>query len=126
MCPGLGVRVIDVRDPVAPTLIATAAAYPGTTAEHLAAVQYATSAFTGNVLLVGIQRCSASAGAPSGLAMWDVTEPSRPTELGFLPTGRGSRGVHEFTVRRRAAQVGELADQLAPYGGCNCVADRGG
>ena len=34
-----------------------AAAYPGTTAEHLAVVHYATSAFTGNVLFAGIQRC---------------------------------------------------------------------
>src|ERR671933_2199631 len=68
-CPGLGVRIIDVHDPTAPTPIGTAADYTGTTAEHLAAVRYATSAFTGNVLFAGIQRCSASGGAPSGLAI---------------------------------------------------------
>jgi hypothetical protein len=100
-CPSLGVRVVDVHDPTAPTPIANAASYSGTTAEHVAAVHYATTAFTGSVLFAGIQRCNASGGAPSGLAIWDVTDPTHPAELGFLPTGRGSRGVHEFTVRQR-------------------------
>jgi hypothetical protein len=100
-CPALGVRVIDLHDPTAPELLTTAAVYSGTTAEHLAAVHYATPAFSGNVLFAGIQRCSASSGAPSGLAIWDITDPANPAELAFLPTGRGSRGVHEFTVRQR-------------------------
>ena len=100
-CPGLGVRVVDVHDPTAPNPIGTAADYAGTTAEHLAAVHYATAAFTGNVLFAGIQRCTAGAGPPAGLAIWDVTDPSNPSELGFLPTGRISRGVHEFTVGQR-------------------------
>lgn len=100
-CPSLGVRVVDVHDPTTPTLLTTAAVYRGTTAEHLAAVRFATPAFAGNVLFAGIQRCSASGAAPSGLAIWDITDPSNPTELAFLPTGRGSRGVHEFTVRQQ-------------------------
>lgn len=100
-CPALGVRVIDVHDPTAPSLLTTAAEYRGTTAEHLAAVRLATPAFSGNVLFAGIQRCSANGAAPSGLAIWDVSDPAHPAELSFLPTGRGSRGVHEFTVRQR-------------------------
>jgi hypothetical protein len=100
-CPALGVRVIDVHDPTAPTLLTTAAVYRGTTAEHLAAVRFATPAFSGNVLFAGIQRCSAASAAPSGLAIWDVTDPANPAELAFLATGRGPRGVHEFTVRQR-------------------------
>jgi hypothetical protein len=99
-CPGLGARIFDVRDPTTPTLLGSAAVYPGTTAEHLAVVHYATSAFSGSVLFAGIQRCSASGGAPSGLAIWDVTDPANPAELGFAATGRGARGVHEFTVRQ--------------------------
>jgi hypothetical protein len=100
-CPGLGARVFDVRDPTQPGRISTAAAYTGTTAEHLAVVHYATQAFTGTVLFVGIQRCAANGGAPSGLAIWDVTDPFNPAELGFVSTGRGSRGVHEFAVRQQ-------------------------
>jgi hypothetical protein len=103
-CPGLGARVLDVHDPANPTPLGSVAAYPGTTAEHLAAAHYTTPAFTGNVLFVGIQRCAASGGAPSGLAIWDVTDPSNPAELSFLATGRGSRGVHEFTLGRRGDQ----------------------
>jgi hypothetical protein len=99
-CPSLGARILDVRDPTVPTLLGSAAVYSGTTAEHLAVVRYATTAFSGSVLFVGIQRCSAAGGAPSGLAIWDVTDPANPAELGFVATGRGSRGVHEFTVRQ--------------------------
>ena len=101
VCPGLGVRIIDARDPTAPTPIGSTATYDGTTAEHLAAVHYATAAFNGSLLFAGIQRCSAGGAAPSGLAIWDVTDPTNPAELAFVPTGRGSRGVHEFTVRQR-------------------------
>ena len=100
-CPGLGVRILDVHDPTTPEPIASAAVYSGTTAEHLSAVHFATDAFKGSVLFAGIQRCSAGGGAPSGLAIWDISDPSNPAELGFLSTGRGSRGVHEFAVRQR-------------------------
>jgi hypothetical protein len=99
-CPSLGVRAIDVRDPTNPTPIGTLAVYPGTTAEHLAAVHFATSAFSGSVLFVGIQRC-APTGADGGLAIWDVTDPANPAELGFISIGRNVRGVHEFTVGQR-------------------------
>jgi hypothetical protein len=100
-CPSLGVRAIDIHDPTAPSLIGTAAQYQGTTAEHLAAVHYSTSTFSGSVLFAGIQRCQAGGAAPSGLAIWDVTDPSNPEELAFLSTGRGSRGVHEFSLRHQ-------------------------
>jgi hypothetical protein len=100
-CPSLGVRIVDIHDPSAPTPLSVAASYAGTTAEHLAAVRYATPAFSGNVLFVGIQRCAAGGGGQSGLAIWDVTDPTNPIELGFLSVGRGGRGVHEFTVRQR-------------------------
>ena len=53
-CPSLGVRVIDVHDSTAPTPIGSAAAYSGTTAEHLAVVHYATNRFTGSVLFAGV------------------------------------------------------------------------
>lgn len=100
-CLGLGARVFDVRDPSLPTMVGTAAAYAGTTAEHLAAVHVATSAFEGNVLFVGIQRCGSSNGAASGLAIWDINDPAHPTELAFVSLGRVVRGVHEFSVSQK-------------------------
>jgi hypothetical protein len=66
----------------------------------VAAVHFDTPAFTGNVLLSGIQRCQPASAAPSGLAIWDVTDPTNPAELAFFPTGR-ALGVHEFTLRQQ-------------------------
>jgi hypothetical protein len=100
-CPSLGVRIVDVHTPSAPSPIGVAAQYAGTTAEHLAAVHYATPAFTGSVLFAGIQRCQPNGGAPAGLAIWDVSDPTNPQELGFVDTARAGRGVHEFTVGQR-------------------------
>lgn len=97
-CPSLGVRVFDLKDPTQPAYVTTAAAYAGTTAEHVAVQRYATGAFSGTVLFTGLQRCSAAGGAPAGLALWDVTDPSNPTELSVFPVGRGLRGVHEFAL----------------------------
>lgn len=100
-CPNLGVRIIDVHDPTAPAPIGSAAVYTGTTAEHVAVAHYATPAFNGTVLVAGIQRCQPRAGASSGLALWDVSDPASPAELGFFATGRASRGVHEFALRQQ-------------------------
>jgi hypothetical protein len=100
-CPSLGARVFDVREPTAPTALGNAAVYSGTTAEHLAVAHYATSAFAGNVLFAGIQRCNASSSNASGLAIWDVSDPANPVELGFFSVGRRVRGVHEFTIGQR-------------------------
>lgn len=100
-CPALGVRVFDIQEPTQPAYVTTAAAYSGTTAEHVAVQHYANSAFTGTVLFTGLQRCNAAGTAPAGLAMWDVTDPRNPSELAVFPVGRGLRGVHEFTVAQR-------------------------
>jgi hypothetical protein len=99
-CPGLGVREIDIHDPGTPVLVGTAAAYHGTTAEHVQAVHMDSPSFSGDVLLAGIQRCQGGSGAPAGLALWDVTDPANPSELALFPTGR-ALGVHEFTVRQQ-------------------------
>jgi len=123
-CPSPGARVFDVREPSQPAQVGAAAAYQGTTAEHLAVAHYATQTFVGTVLFVGIQRCVADSGAAAGLAMWDVSNPYSPVELGFVPTGRGSRGVHEFTVRQQGDRwIAYLAvpnSRLAAMGWVTC------
>src|SRR5262245_36354226 len=96
-CPGLGVRLIDIHDPTSPIPITSAAAYQGTTAEHVAVAHLA----TGPVLFAGIQRCQGGSAAPGGLALWDVTDPANPGELSLFQTGGRALGVHEFTVRQQ-------------------------
>jgi len=103
-CPALGVRVIDVRDPSVPMPIGTAAAYSGTTAEHVAVARLSTPTFSGNVLFAGIQRCAAGGAGPGGLALWDVSDPTQPQELAFVSSGRFGRGVHEFAISQRGEQ----------------------
>jgi hypothetical protein len=98
-CPALGVRLVDVSNPAAPAPIASAAAYPGTSAEHVAALRMDTSAFVGSVLLAGIQRCGGRGGV-GGLVVWDVSDPANPRELSYVATGGGPGGVHEFGVGR--------------------------
>jgi hypothetical protein len=98
-CPGLGVRVVDIQDPSSPRGIGTIAAYPRTTAEHVIAQRIATPAFSGNLLLTGIQQCNAGP-AEGALAIWDVSNPYEPREVGYLGMGRGSRGVHEFNIKQ--------------------------
>src|SRR5215207_2020951 len=100
-CPALGVRVVDVHDPASPAPLGVVAAYSGTTAEHVAVARFATAYYSGNVLLVGIQRCAAGGGGIGGLALWDVTDPMSPFELSFVSIGRTGRGVHEFVLSQR-------------------------
>ncbi len=104
-CPAYGVRVVDLRNPAAPAVVATVAQIPGTSAEDIVPLHVATPAFTGDLLAVGIQRCSNSGAAPSGLALVDITDPAAPRDLGFFDTGRGSRGVHELDVTVRNGRV---------------------
>lgn len=96
-CPGLGVRSVDLREPSAPVPVGRLAAYAGTTAEHLVPARLGTSAFNGNVLFVGIQRCPNRA-TEGGLAAWDISDPAAPRELSYFGTGRTTRGVHEFAI----------------------------
>jgi hypothetical protein len=98
-CPAVGVRLVDVTNPAAPVPLGSAAAYPGTSAEHVAALRMASWAFDGSVLLAGIQRCGGRGGI-GGLAVWDVSDPSNPRELSYLPVSSGAAGVHEFGLGR--------------------------
>ncbi len=115
-CPALGVRVVDLSDPAAPRVVATAARFPGTTAEDVVPFHLETTAFSGDVLAVGIQRCAAVGSDPAGLALVDITDPRNPAPLSFV--GTGARGVHELDVTVRPDRA--LALLAVPYG------ERGG
>lgn len=113
LCPALGVRIIDLSDPTTPRPVATAARIPGTSAEDVVPVRMSTSAFTGDLLAVGIQRCARTGSAPGGLALVDITDPRNPVDLGFFSTGPGPGGVHELDVTVRDGRAFALL--AVPY-----------
>lgn len=98
-CDGRGVAIVDVSDPAAPVRVAAAAGYAGTSAEDMEVVHVSTGDFTGDLLAVGIQPCDDT--GFGGLALWDVTDPEQPAELGVFP----NVGVHEVSVTSRADGV---------------------
>ncbi|OFW74894.1 MAG: hypothetical protein A2Y55_13540 [Actinobacteria bacterium RBG_16_68_12] len=94
-CDGRGVRILDVSNPASPTQVATAAGYPDTSAEDMQVLSVSTASFTGDLLGVGIQPCADE--GLGGLALWDVTDPTSPQELGFFE----NIGVHELSLTDR-------------------------
>ncbi len=98
-CPSQGVRALSLDDLSAPRLVATfadAAGEPdlaGTWTEKVVVVDAATPAFTGAVAVVSVQACGA--GRPfRGFALYDVTDPARPSRLALVPLG--ANGSHEI------------------------------
>jgi hypothetical protein len=106
-CPVRGVRTIDVRDPTAPSVLARFARFAGTTSEDVWVGEISTASFEGDIAVVGIQLCDTSFEGRGkrtfrGLAVYDVTNPARPTFLSRLSSGRRSHGVHELSAVQRA------------------------
>jgi hypothetical protein len=103
-CTGRGVKIVKVTDLRNPQLIGTLAARKGTSAEDMVVRDVATSAFTGDLLAVGIQRCFTEQEPTDekfGLELWDVTDPNRPRRLSELGLTTGGGGVHELDLFQR-------------------------
>jgi hypothetical protein len=106
-CPVRGVRVIDVRDPASPSVLSRFARFAGTTSEDVWVGEISTDSFEGDIAVVGIQLCDTSFEGMDkpifrGLAVYDVTNPLRPTLLSRLSSGSVSHGVHELSAVQRA------------------------
>jgi hypothetical protein len=95
-----GVWAIDVRDPARPRPLGQFGVFRGSDDEDVWVGAVRTRAFSGDLAAVGIQPCSRGSSF-AGLALYDVSDPSRPRELGRLATGV-PRGVHELGVAQRA------------------------
>jgi hypothetical protein len=91
-CPA-GVRIVDVRDPRRPKLVATAGGYERVLYEDLEVRRIGNRV----VLVVGLQPCARGrGGVGAGIGLFDVTDPAHPRRLG---TWRSPwRGVHELDV----------------------------
>jgi hypothetical protein len=111
--PPNGVWAISLKDPAKPRALASFAKFPGSDGEDVWVGSVRTRAFKGDLAAVGVQRCSRQVQGFAGLALYDVTNPARPKELGRLPSGVVS-GVHEVgVVQRPDGRV--LALAAVPY-----------
>ena len=101
-----GVAVVDSRTPSAPVRVATLQNPPGTSAEDINVFTARYGSLAGrDIAVVAIQVCGGSrydTNVFRGLQVFDVTEPSRPTEIGRLDSGCCTRGVHEIDFAHRS------------------------
>ena len=111
--PANGIWAIDIKNPAKPKALASFAKFPGSDGEDVWVGSVRTKAFKGDLAAVGLQRCSRQTSGFAGLALYDVTNPKKPKELGRLATGVVS-GVHEMgVVQRPDGRV--LALAAVPY-----------
>ena len=101
-----GVAVVDTRDPTKPRQVAKLQQPAGTSIEDVVVYTAKYGRYAGRDIAVGgIQICGGSrydAAIFRGLIAWDVSNPTRPVELGRRDTGCCTRGMHELEVQHRA------------------------
>ena len=105
-CPASGVKVVDVRHPSQPRLVARLANPAGTTAEDVVVRSVRTKAFRGDLAVTGIQACDPDTGVFRGLSFWES-----PT-----PASRASWAAGRHLATRSAATRSTWCS--APTGGC--------
>jgi hypothetical protein len=91
-CPARGVRVLDLRDPRRPQLVARFGSVAGTWSEKTIVRRVSTAGFTGDLAVTSLQACTGS--AFRGFGLYDVTNPRRPRQLALVRTE--PRGSHEI------------------------------
>jgi hypothetical protein len=109
VCPGTGVRAVDVSDPADPqeiTAFATGDEFPGSSTDSVWVGAVETEAFTGDLAVVAVRTCDNTElgrirSGFRGLALYDVTDPAAPVLLGQITSGDRTQGVHELDVALR-------------------------
>jgi len=102
-CPAQGVRVLDIRNPRAPTLVSTfgdAASSPavaGSWTEKTIVQTVRTPTFTGDLAVSSFQACKP--GGFQGFGLYDVRDPARPKQLALVHTD--PLGSHEIWLAAR-------------------------
>ncbi len=101
---GGGVHVVDVRDPENPVKVAWIPAHENSyVGEGVHVFHMSTPAFTGDVLVHNNETCNGNLFAPSGVSIWDVTDPTSPKPLtlnfGDAKPSRAKAGLPHHTLR---------------------------
>lgn len=105
-CPRPGVAVVSLARPERPRRVSTLRPPRGTTGEDVVVVAVDTPSFTGDVAVVGIQRCSQHPRGFRGFEIWNVTRPAQPRRLGRWHAPADTVGCHEVdAVVRRNGRV---------------------
>jgi hypothetical protein len=86
MAPPHATSLLDVSDPARPRLLARIPVQPGTHSHK--------ARLCGSLLITNHERYGGGSAGRLGLGFFDVADPARPREIGFLATGGG--GVHRF------------------------------
>ena len=79
---GTGVHVVDISNPANPTKVGFIAAHANSyVGEGIHIVRANTPSFSGDMLIHNNETCNATAFAPSGASLWNVTNPTSPAPL---------------------------------------------
>jgi hypothetical protein len=79
---GTGVEIVDISRPRNPENVGFIAAHPNSyVGEGIHVVRANTPFFSGDILIHNNETCNATAFAPSGASLWDVTNPRNPQPL---------------------------------------------
>ena len=79
---GTGVHVVNISNPASPTKVGFIAAHPNSyVGEGIHVVRANTPFFSGDILIHNNETCNATAFAPSGASLWNVTNPTNPQPL---------------------------------------------
>jgi len=101
-CPATGVKVVNVRNPANPRLVSRLPNPSGTSAEDVVVRHVETASFTGDLAVVGIQRCGDIADRGfRGLQFFDVTNPASPRRIALYAVAPGTIGCHEVDLVMR-------------------------
>ena len=102
---GRGVSVVDISHPTHPRVVSVLPNPEFTRAEDVVVKSVSTPSFTGDLAAVGIQACFGSGHegeVPTGLRLFDVTDPASPRLLSEWDLPTGSIGCHEIDLVQRA------------------------
>jgi hypothetical protein len=113
VCPGNGVRVVDVSNPEQPVRLASFAGggeFPGTAADSIWVGTVHTPRFGGELAVVGLRVCDdewvgTTTRRFAGFAVYDVNDPENPIRLSAVHSGGGTRGAHDVDVMFNGRQL---------------------